>query len=97
MRVSKRIKQRLKHVVRYWSPYGEEGEYKERPRKAAVYTSDWCCPTCWFDWGRYYEKRMLYKHQFAYANYHGLLKKYWWKYDIEKDWGSVETSEGGSL
>ncbi len=85
MRVSTRAKRRLEHLPRQWYSYTPTGEEIKRPRKTAIYYPDWCCQNCYFDWGRWFEKRTMYKHNSAYANYKGLLKKYWKNYDYAKE------------
>ena len=46
-------------------------------RKDALYYDAYCCETCYWDWGRGFENRHLFKHDCAQSNYDGLLKKYW--------------------
>lgn len=79
-----RKKKLLKYVPRrstHEATYN--GEF--RPRDKALYYKDYCCKDCYFDWGRWFEKRHMYKHEAARSNYEGLLKKYWVPVDYYKD------------
>ena len=87
MRVSKRLKQKLKYLPRRHFEYDENGD-RTKPRKNALYFHYWCCKECYFDWGRWFEKKHMYKHEFGYANYMGLLKKYWKNYEV--NYGSTD-------
>lgn len=93
MRVGKRLKQKLKVIPRSHYEYTKNGEVISRsiPRKNAVYFRYYCCQGCYFDWGRWFEKRYMYKHEFGYANYMGILKKYWDNYKV--DYGSNDYYE----
>ncbi len=84
MRNSKKVKQRLKAIPRHWCRFNEDGTENKRPRYNAIYFTDWCCSDCYFTWGRYWEKRTMYGHNFAYSNYCGLLKKYWKQNEISE-------------
>lgn len=72
MKVRKLHKQRLRNI-----PRASYHEYNNRPRNRATYFSDFCCTGCYFDWGRWYDKKFLYRHDCAKSNYDGKLKKYW--------------------
>jgi hypothetical protein len=71
-------KQRVKRKLRFIPRLLNEVQYLDaRPRKNAVYFRDFCCDMCYFDWGRWFAKQHMYKHDSAFHNYHGILKKYW--------------------
>lgn len=74
MNIRKQRKRKLKFVPRQDS-YVDS--FFKRKRKDAVYFRDWCCKECYFQWGRYWELKHLYKHDYAQDNYDGKLKKYW--------------------
>jgi hypothetical protein len=76
MNIRKQRKEKLKHVIRD-SRYEVTMDGRYRPRRNAVYFQDYCCRSCYFDWGRGFEQRSMYKHNSAESNYDGLLKKYW--------------------
>lgn len=67
MRVGKRTKQKLKYAPRFG----------DNQRSGVIYYKDYCCKGCYFDWGRWFEKRHMYQHDAAQSNYEGILKKYW--------------------
>jgi hypothetical protein len=46
-------------------------------RKDGIYFEDYCCPTCYWDWGWAFAGRNKYKTDCTESNYLGLLKKYW--------------------
>ena len=73
------IRQRKKKLLKYAPRHVSEVQYmnSRRPRKDAVYYRDWCCKMCYFNFGRGFVGRHLYKHDSAQSNYEGLLKKYW--------------------
>lgn len=64
-------KNRAKLKMRYATRYRG---YIATYRKDATYFEDWCCQSCYWDWGH---GRKLYKHGCPESNYFGLLKKYW--------------------
>lgn len=76
MRVGKRTKHKLKYAPRQ-SKHEVTIDGRYRPRDNALYYKDYCCRGCYFDWGRWFEKRHMYQHDCAESNYDGLLKKYW--------------------
>lgn len=84
MNIRKQRKEKLKHVVR-----NVRYDDQCRPRKGMVYYQDYCCRSCYFDWGRGFELRHLYKHNSAESNYDGLLKKYW----VEPEYARMEESD----
>jgi hypothetical protein len=74
MNIRKQRKRKLKFVPRLIK---YEDTFDKLPRKSALYYSKWCCKQCYFQWGRYWEMKHLYKHDCAQDNYDGKLKKYW--------------------
>lgn len=69
MKVRKRNKDKMRYApkVRGRAPY----------RKDATHYEDFCCKTCYWDWGVGFDRKHLYKHECTESNYLGLLKKYW--------------------
>jgi hypothetical protein len=76
MNQRQRVKQKLKHIPRY-SHHEVTSDGRFRPRKNVLYYQDFCCKGCYFDWGRGFISKHLYKHNCAESNYDGLLKQYW--------------------
>ncbi len=74
MNIRKQRKRKLKFVPRL---INYEDTLDGLPRKNALYYCAWCCKQCYFEWGRYWEMKHLYKHDCAQDNYDGKLKKYW--------------------
>lgn len=74
MKVRKLHKQRLKNLPR--ASYHQNSE-RQRPRNDATYFSDYCCKQCYFDWGRWFDKKFRYQHDSAKSNSAGILKQYW--------------------
>ena len=70
MKPSIRAKLKMRYAPRY---RGNIATY----RKDATYFENQCCSDCYWDWGHCWERRQLYKHEFTYSNYCGILKKYW--------------------
>lgn len=94
------IRQRKKKLLKYVPRHMPEVQYLDsrRPRKDAVYYRDWCCKGCYFDWGRGFEGRHLYKHNCAQSNYEGLLKKYWtdpddYRYEEDQELDDERTTD----
>ena len=76
MNIRQRKKKLLKYIPRRSThELTYNGEF--RPRNNALYYKDYCCKGCYFDWGRWFEKKHMYRHDAAQSNYEGLLKKYW--------------------
>lgn len=74
MKVRKLHKQRLKNLPR--ASYHQNSESR-RPRETATYFSDYCCQQCYFDWGRFFDRKFRYQHNSAKSNSAGILKQYW--------------------
>lgn len=74
MNIRKRLKRKLKTIPR---SIREIQYLEDTPRKNGLYYNSYCCKSCYFDWGRWFEKKHMYKHDSAQSNYDGLLKKYW--------------------
>lgn len=70
MRVGEKSKAKMRFVPRYKSDQASR-------RPEGVYYNDWCCSTCYWDWGRSWEGKHGYNHKCAHSNFQGLLKKHW--------------------
>lgn len=69
MKIRKRNKDKMRYAPKWLgSTVG---------RKDGIYYNDYCCKTCFWDWGFGFANQHLYKTDCTESNYLGYLKKNW--------------------
>lgn len=85
MNFKKRAKLKMRYAPRFLgtAPYRKDGTFFE----------DYCCNTCYWDWGHGFANQHRYKHSCTQSNYFGLLKKYWVSSAIDYSYDEDESED----
>ena len=67
------IRRQRKDRMRYAPRYRRSAPY----RKDGMFYEDYCCQSCFWDWGVGFGAQPLHNHDSGESNYNGALKKYW--------------------